>query len=109
MSWRGPLRSSSSKPPAIGRDNSLYTRLLKSPSSLALNASREGAFTTSLVNLFQCPNTLTAKNFFLISIVKYEALTVNTLHRADLLSNFPRIITGLNVSHGIYTMNLMLQ
>jgi len=42
---------------------------LKPPgcSSLALNASKEGACTTSLGNLFQCLTTLTIENFFLIS------------------------------------------
>jgi len=36
---------------------SLYTRLLKAPSSLALNASREGTYTTSLGNLSYHPHS----------------------------------------------------
>ena len=67
LGWKGPLRSYSSNPPAIGRDTSLQTRLVRAPFSLALNASREGASTTSLGNLFQCLTTLTVQNFFLIS------------------------------------------
>jgi len=35
-----------------------------------LNASREGASTASLGNLFQCVTTLTVKNSFLINILK---------------------------------------
>jgi len=40
--------------PAMGRDTFHQTRLLKAPSSLALNTSREGAATASLGNLCQC-------------------------------------------------------
>jgi len=43
------------------------TRLPRATSSLALNASRDGASTTSLGNLFQCITTLWVKNFLLIS------------------------------------------
>ena len=43
------------------------TRLPRATSSLALNASRDGASTTSLGNLFQCVTTLWVKNFLLIS------------------------------------------
>ena len=42
-------------------------RLPRATSSLALNASRDGASTTSLGNLFQCVTTLCMKNFHLIS------------------------------------------
>ena len=44
--------------------------LLRAPSSLALNASREGASTASLGNLFQYLTTLTVKNFFLNAMEK---------------------------------------
>lgn len=40
---------------------------------------------------------------------KYRALTISTLHKADLPSNFPGIITVVNVSHGMYTAYLILQ
>jgi len=43
------------------------TRLPRATSSLALNASRAGASTASLGNLFQCVTTLCVKNFLLIS------------------------------------------
>jgi len=41
------------------------TRLPRATSSLALNASRDGAPTTSLGNPFQCVTTLCVKNFLL--------------------------------------------
>jgi len=63
----GTIKISSSHPSPIDRDTSLYTRLLKAPSSLALNASRVGASTSSLGNLFQCLTTLTVRISFLIS------------------------------------------
>jgi len=46
----GTFKTIQFQPPATGRDTSLQTRLLKVPSSLALNASRDGASTTSLGN-----------------------------------------------------------
>ena len=44
-----------------------WNRLPRATSSLTLNASRDGASTTSLGNLFQCITTLCVKNFLLIS------------------------------------------
>lgn len=44
--------------------------LLKIPSNLAFNSSRDGTSTASLCGLFQCLTTLTANNFFLTSNVK---------------------------------------
>ena len=41
-------------------------RLLRAPSSLALNVSKDGASPTSLGNLFHCFTTLIGKNFFLV-------------------------------------------
>jgi len=46
-------------PPAMGRDTFHWTRLLKAPSSLALNTAREGEATPALGNLFQCLTALT--------------------------------------------------
>lgn len=40
------------------------------------------------------------------SYQKYEFLTISILHKADLPSNFPGIITELNVSHSMYTIYL---
>jgi len=51
----------------MGRDTFHHTRLLKSPSNLASNTSREGAATASLANLFRCLTTLRVKNFFFIA------------------------------------------
>ena len=41
LDWKGPERSSSSPPPAIDKDTFHQTRLLKAPSSLSLNTSRD--------------------------------------------------------------------
>jgi len=62
--WKGPQRSSSPNPPAMGRDTFHWTRFLKALSNLALNTSRDGASTASLGSLFQHVTTLTGKNFF---------------------------------------------
>ena len=51
----------------MSRDTFHQTRLLSSPSSLALNTAREGAATAFLGSLGQGLTTLTGKNFFLIS------------------------------------------
>ena len=55
------------QPPTMGRNTNHQTRLPRATSSLALNASRDGASTASLGNLFQCVTTLCVKNFLLIS------------------------------------------
>jgi len=59
----------------VSKDIFNYTSLLKAPSSLALNVSRDGASTTSLGNLFQCFTTLVGKNFFLISSLNLPSLS----------------------------------
>ena len=46
------------------------------PSSLALNASRDGASTASLGNLFRCITTLWVKNFLLISNLNLHCLSL---------------------------------
>jgi len=50
------------QPPAMCRATNHQTRLPRATSSLALNASRDGASTASLGNLFQCVTTLWVKN-----------------------------------------------
>lgn len=55
----------------MGRNNFKYTRLLRAPSNLALNTSRDRAPTISLGN--QCPTPLTWKNFFLISSLHFSS------------------------------------
>ena len=52
--------------PTMCRVANHQTRLPRATSSLALNASSNGASTTSLGNLFQCVTTC-VKNFLLIS------------------------------------------
>jgi len=49
----------------MGRDTFYQTRLLKAPSSLALNTARDGATTVSLGNLGQGLTNLIVKNVFL--------------------------------------------
>jgi len=65
--FKGTLKIISFQPPAMSRDIFHQPRLLRAPSSLALNPAREEAATASLGSLFQCFTTLTMKNFFLIS------------------------------------------
>jgi len=55
------------QPPAMCRVANHQTRLPRATSSLALNASGDGASTTSLGNLVQCITTLCVKNFLLKS------------------------------------------
>ena len=70
IGWLGLKRTTMTiefQPPAMCRVTNHQTRLPRATSSLALNASRDGASTTSLGNLFQCVTTLFVKNFLLIS------------------------------------------
>jgi len=53
LGWKGPQWSSSFNPPAVCRVTNQQTRLPRATSSLALNASRDGASTASLGNLLQ--------------------------------------------------------
>jgi len=64
LGWEGPLEATQSNPPAMGRDNFNWIRLLRAPSKLDVNVSRDGASPTSLGNLGQGFTTLTGKNFF---------------------------------------------
>jgi len=52
------------------------TRLPRATANLALSASRDGASTSYLGNLFQCVNTLCVKNFFLISNLNLPCLSL---------------------------------
>ena len=62
--------------PAVGRVTNHQTRLPSAASSPALNASRDGASTTSLGNLFQCVTNLCVKNFLLISNLNLPCLSL---------------------------------
>jgi len=53
LGWKGQQCSSRFHPPAMCRVAKHQTRLLRATSSLSLNASRDGASTTSLGNLFR--------------------------------------------------------
>jgi len=61
------------QPPAMCRVANHQTRLPRATSSLALSASRDGASTASLGNLFQCVTTVWAKNFLLISNLNFPS------------------------------------
>ena len=63
------------QPPAMCRVANQQTRLPRATSSLALNASRDGASTASLGNLFQCVTTLCVKNFLLLSNLNLSCLS----------------------------------
>jgi len=76
LGWKRPPSSSSFSPPAMCRVANHQTRLPRATSSLALNASRDGASTTSLGNLFQCFTTLWVKNFLLISNLNLPCLSL---------------------------------
>jgi len=56
-----------------------WVRLLRAPSNLALNVSRDGASTASLGNRFQCSNTPSIKNFFLTASLMASSLLLNLL------------------------------
>ena len=61
IEWPGLKRTTmliQFQPPAMCRVANQQTRLPRATSSLALNASRNGASTASLGNLFQCVTTL---------------------------------------------------
>jgi len=73
--FRGHLAQS----PAVSRDIFNFIRLLRAPSSLALNVSRDGALTTSLGNLCQGFTILTVKNFFFISSLNLLSFSVKPL------------------------------
>jgi len=63
--WEGTFEGHTVQPPAMGRDISNQTRVLRAPSSLAWNGSRDGASPTSLGNLGQGLTTLSVNNFLL--------------------------------------------
>jgi len=62
----------------LGRDTFHQTRLLKAPSNMTLNTSREGA-ATSLGNLCQCLTMLIVKNLFPISKLKLYSFSLKLL------------------------------
>ena len=82
----------------MGRVASRETRLPGATSSLAWNASRDGASTTSLGNPFQCVTTLCVKNFLLpqLKTIPPCPLTINSRQQS-----FPiLLIRSLQVLQG---------
>jgi len=63
----------------MGRDILRYIKLLRAPSNLTLNTSNDGASTTSLGNLFQCPTTFIITNFFLMSHLNLLSFSLKPL------------------------------
>ncbi|KAK4826482.1 hypothetical protein QYF61_009478 [Mycteria americana] len=68
-----------SNPPAMTRDIFNCIRLLRAPSNLTLNVSRDGASATSLGNLSQCLTTLIVKHFFLKSSLNLPSFSLKPL------------------------------
>ena len=79
MGWKEAYRSSSSNVPAVGRGIFHQTSLLKAPSNLSLNTSREGTATASPGYLYQCLTTLLVKNFFLMSNINLPYFSLKPL------------------------------
>jgi len=80
MLWVGrDIQKPFSPSPAVSRDVFNWIRVLRAPSNLALNISRDRASTTSLGNLCQCFITLIVKNFFLISSLNLPSLSLKPL------------------------------
>ena len=77
LGWKGPYRSSSSTPSAMGRDPFPQPRVLRALSNLALNPAREGAATAPLGNLGQGLTTLRVNNFFLISNLNLPSFRIH--------------------------------
>jgi len=63
----------------MSRDPFHQSRVLRAPSSLALNTAREGAATASLGNLCQGLTTLMVKNFVLISNLNLPSFSLKLL------------------------------
>jgi len=63
----------------VSRDIFHQTRVLRAPSILALNPSREGAAPASLGNLGQGLTTLMGKNFFLMSNLNLPSFSLEPL------------------------------
>lgn len=64
MVWVGSNLKDHPNPLDRGRETYHYIGLLRTPPSLALNTTKDGAFTAIPGNLFQCLTPLTLKSFF---------------------------------------------
>ncbi|KAK4829865.1 hypothetical protein QYF61_007257 [Mycteria americana] len=74
------------------RDIFNYIRLLRAPSNLTFNVSRDGASTTSLGNLFQCFTTLTVKNFFLRSSPTKKFVPIFLIRPLEVLKGCNKVL-----------------
>jgi len=74
--WEGPFRGHPAQPPAGSRDSFHRIGVLKAPSSLALDVSRDGASTASLGSSGQGFTTLSVKNVFLMSSLNLPSLSL---------------------------------
>jgi len=97
LGWKGPFKAISSNPPAISRDIFNWIGLLRAPSNMAWDVSRDGASPTSLHNLCQGFTTLSVKNFFLISSLNLPSFSFRSSPlvlslQALLKSLFPSIL-----------------
>jgi len=97
-------------PPAMGRDTFHWTRVLKVPSNLALNTSREGAATASLGKLSQCLTTLSKEFLSYIqsksAFLQFKAITlVLSLHT---LVKSPSPANSLYIEWSIHQIHVSL-
>ncbi|KAK4826030.1 hypothetical protein QYF61_003851 [Mycteria americana] len=90
------LAITKSNPRAVSRDIFNLIRLLRAPSNLTLNVSRDGASTTSLANLLQCFTTLIVKTFFLISSLNLPSFSSKPLPLVLLQQALLKILKGPN-------------
>ena len=100
MEWPGLKRTTmltQFQPPAMCRVTNQQTRLPRATSSLALNAYRDGASTTSLGNLFRCVTTLWVKNLFLISNLNLPCLSLKP-SPLEPMPLFPELKSSTSVS-----------
>jgi len=72
----GTLKITHFHPSTVGGDPFHQPRLLRAPSSLALNPAREGAATASLGSLGQGLTALRVRNFFLRSNINLSSFSV---------------------------------
>lgn len=81
MAWIGrAFKIISFKPKHHGEGAFHYTRWPRAPSNLVLNSSRDGTFTISLGNLFQCLSAFTVKNFFSITNLDLLSFSLKPFH-----------------------------
>jgi len=73
-----------------------YTRLPRATSSLALNASRDGASTIFLGNLFQCITTLCVKNFLLSDAFRTSTNKHQIKHNVSVEEMLSHSLKGLS-------------